>query len=251
MRILSFDVASKSLALSIINFNDDWKHSLNQLKLSFRAVDVENMTAYDVCDHVMDYMDKLERILDDMFVPELFDVVDLIPGKKLKDTTPIVRANRLNSYLSCVDRYMSDKHESECKVLLEYQMGPNDKSRNVCSQILYHFSNGDGKFKNTNKTLLGIPNEEIAYDVEIVGPSLKNKINFDKDKPHQYFIQKYAKTYDANKKHSVWNFLRWVDMKGIQPMIVGIPKKNMDDIADSVNMTLAWLFIKSGLIYIK
>ena len=37
-------------------------------------------------------------------------------------------------------------------------------------------------------------------------------------------------------------------MKDKHSMIKGIPKKNMDDIADSVNMTLAWLLIKSELI---
>jgi hypothetical protein len=31
-------------------------------------------------------------------------------------------------------------------------------------------------------------------------------------------------------------------------MIKNIKKKNLDDIADSVTMTLAWLYIKSGLI---
>ena len=106
MRILSFDVASKSLALSVIKFNDKWKDSLEELKSSFRSINTDNMTAEEICQHVLIYMDKLEKIFDDLFTPELFDVVDLIPGKKLKDTTPILRTNRLNTYLHNVDTRM-------------------------------------------------------------------------------------------------------------------------------------------------
>ena len=77
MRILSFDIASKSLALSIINFNVNWKHNLDQLKISFSSVDTDDMSAEEVCTHVLNYMDKIEHILDTFFVPLLFDVVDL------------------------------------------------------------------------------------------------------------------------------------------------------------------------------
>ena len=91
-----------------------------------------------------------------------------------------------------------------------------------------------------------ICNSRDNYDIEIVGPSLKNKINFDKGKNLQFFMNKYAKPYDANKKHSVANFLKWVNAKNIINMVENIPKKNLDDIADSVNMALAWIFIKSG-----
>ena len=194
MRILSFDVASKSLAISIISFDDNWEISLNNIKTSFRLIKTGDMTAKEVCQHVLTYIDKLEALLDNMIVPELFDVIDLIPGKKLKDTTPVLRSNRLYSYLNYLDIYLSAMYtDIKYKVLLEYQMGPNDKSRNVCSQIMYHYSQYDKGFKNTCQAINNIQqHDRIQYDVEIVGPSLKNKINLVSDKPHQYFIQKYA-----------------------------------------------------------
>ena len=125
-------------------------------------------------------------------------------------------------------------------------MGPNDKSRNVCSQILYHYCNTDFNFNSV--TDLICDKNIYKYNVEIVGPSLKNKINMDIEKPYSYFINKYAKAYDANKAHSKNNFLYWTKYKNIEYMIKDIKKKNLDDIADSCNMILAWIFMKSKLI---
>ena len=68
------------------------------------------------------------------------------------------------------------------------------------------------------------------------------------EKPYSYFINKYAKAYDANKAHSKNNFLYWTKYKNIEYMIKDIKKKNLDDIADSCNMILAWIFMKSKLI---
>lgn len=259
MHILSYDIASKSLALSIIYFNDKWKDNLTDIKKSFKQTKYQD--AMELCKHAIKHIEKIEQLFNNLIVPKLFDVVDLIPGKKLKDTTPILRASRLRGYLNKVDSYylqnLANINDS-CKVLLEYQMGPNDKSRNVGSQILYHYSMMDNAFKRTyvkpcNTETQNVDDNpfaditiEIRYDVEIVGPSLKNKLNFDKEKPHQYFIKKYAKMYDANKKHSTTNLLYWVKKNNVEHMIENIPKKNIDDIADAVNMTLAWIFIKSN-----
>ena len=132
-------------------------------------------------------------------------------------------------------------------ILIEYQMGPNNKSNNIFSQIIYHYSSCDMGFKNS---LLDYENNKLEKKctVEIIGPSLKNKINLDKTLTYQYFIEKYAKTYDANKKHSIANMKYWLKTKNAEKMIENIKSKNLDDIADSITMTLALLFIKSNLI---
>ena len=191
-------------------------------------------------------------LLDNLIEPLVFDVVDLIPGKKLKETDVVLRASRLRGYLQYVDdTYLKSIAIGEldsCKLLVEYQMGPNNKSNSVCSQILYHYADNDIEFKNTNTSVnITKPVENrLKYNIEIIGPSLKNKINLDKDKSRQFFISKYAKTYDANKKHSVANMLYWLKTKSAEHMIKNINKKNLDDIADSVTMSLAWIFMKSG-----
>ena len=48
--------------------------------------------------------------------------------------------------------------------------------------------------------------KNISYSTEIVGPSLKNKINLDKSKDYHFFLNKYVNNYDANKNHSKHNF---------------------------------------------
>ena len=337
MFIISYDIASKSLAMSIIYFIDEWRDDLQKINTEFHNEKQTCDTSVDLCKCVLKYIDKMEALVDGLIKPIILDVVDLIPGKKLKETSVILRASRLASYLKYVD-FLIDTHigyGNKHKVLLEYQMGPNDQSRNVGSQILLHYATVDTGFKcvhgvaskicdfkgsddsqnlsatvaskielisignnfifkgsddsqNLSATvaskieLISIGNNFIfkgsddsqnlsatvadmnafndklielehenqldRYDVEIVGPSLKNKINLVKDQPHSFFIQKYTKSYDANKAHSKANFLYWIKTKKAELMIKNIKKKNLDDIADSVNMTLAWIHLKSGLI---
>lgn len=168
----------------------------------------------------------------------------------MKDTEPVLRTSRLKAYLTMIDRqYMKQicAKNKKIKVLLEFQMGFNDKSRNVCSQILYHYSATDTGFKRSNLDDWEMWEDDCLYDVEIVGPSLKNKINFVEGKDLSYYMEKYSKRYDANKNHSKDNFLHWVKSHGYDDMIKNIKKKNLDDIGDSFNMAVAWLFIKSGL----
>jgi hypothetical protein len=258
MYILSFDVASKSLAVSLILFNDLYKLEIDTIIINMNNIQqliksINLTTSYDEIWKILSDLKclllKYNFIVDNFATPIFMDVVDLIPGKKLKDTTVITRSNRLKSYLYYIDKliYTELKNNSydvsiPIKVLLEYQMGPNDKSRNVCSQILFNYSKNDNiEFKSFNFQHITISEKsDLIYSTEIVGPSLKNKINLDKDKDHQFFLTKYANNYDANKKHSSHNFLTWVKKKSIENMIKDIPKKNIDDIADSVIMALAW-----------
>jgi hypothetical protein len=258
MIIVSYDVASKSLALSIIKFNNNWETDLEEIMKKFKMTLEKNQTelnSVEICELALQCISDIKVVFDTLITPLFFDVVDLIPGKKLKNTTPALRASRLRAYLYSVDKLylnglIDEFPDDDLQVLLEYQMGPNDKSRNVGSQILYHYSPFDTGFKSTNSVFKSTnsvfkSNKLKEFAIDIVGPSLKNKLNM--YKPLSFFIEKYAKKYDANKKHSKDTFLYWVKHKKIESMISNIPKKNLDDIADSVNMTLAWIFIKHQL----
>jgi hypothetical protein len=258
MYIISYDIASKSLALSIIKFNDTWKNDLILINKSFQNYIMQNKSSENICKFAIKCINDIELLLNNIITPILFDVVDIIPNQKLKDTKPLLRSKRLKAYLYSIDQnYLNSLKKNNpndlFKVLLEYQMGPNDKSRNVCSQILYHYSPMDTGFKQTTVVLnkyntIIEKHKSSTYDIEIIGPSLKNKINLIRDKPLGFYMKKYAKKYDANKNHSKANLLQWVKQKKIEHMMEHIPKKNIDDIADSVNMTLAWLFVKAKLI---
>jgi hypothetical protein len=264
MYIISYDVASKSLAVSIIYVNDNWSEDLKKIDKYYTSElkKINKINFVERCICINEHISSINNLIENLIVPKFFDVVDLIPNKKLRDTTSLLRTSRLKAYLLYMDETLESirkknlvnntiSYDSEvCKILLEYQMGPNDKSRTIGSQILYHYSNVDiniySQSGEYNKDEMS--HNTNIYDIEILGPSLKNKINLDKDKPHSFFMKKYSKSYDANKAHSKYNFLKWVELKNIGFMIKNIKKKNLDDIADSVTMTLAWLHIKSGIL---
>lgn len=238
MYIISYDIASKSLAVSILHFNDNWKTDFQKIKKEYKVT--KNYS--ELLINIIKYLGEINDLLDNIIKPIFMDVVDLIPNEKVKDVNLVKRTARLAGYLNTIDKYIEKNipnNESK-KVLLEYQMSANDKSRNVCSQILYHYSNICCNFKSYNCI------EEIKsksnYDVELVGASLKNKMDFVKDKTHADLVKKYVKSYDANKNHSKCNFLYWCSLFKHTEMIKNIKKKNLDDIADSVNMAIAWLF---------
>lgn len=257
MYIISFDVASKSLAVSLLLFDDNHKNKIlimidkmKKINQEIKCIDFNSNinSIYEILTNVKIILIEYLSVINNMITPIFLDVVDLIPGEKIKNTTVITRSNRLKSYLNHIDNIIQDEiyknkkdNNIPIKVLLEYQMGPNDKSRNVCSQILYNYSRVDDiNFKSVNTAVAQIDNSDVSYSVEIVGPSIKNKINIDKYKDHQFFLNKYTNKYDANKKHSSHNFLKWIEMKSLEHMIKKIPKKNIDDIADSVTMSLSW-----------
>lgn len=255
MIIIGFDIATKSLAVSVICFNDNWYEDLSNIKKQF-YVDILGKPFDVVSEIAIEYIHKLDELAADIIKIILFDVVDLIPNQKIKETDAILRTARLKGYLTNLDNkitsllidnniYTNHPKVNSIKILLEYQMGPNDKSRNVCSQILYHYTPTNCNYINTFESDQIKSNK---HSIEIIGPSLKNKINLDKDKNHQYFYNKYAKSYDANKKHSVNNMMSWLHNNGKTQMINNIRKKNLDDIADAFTMSIAWLFIKSSLI---
>ena len=81
-------------------------------------------------------------------------------------------------------------------------MSVNDKSRCVSQQLVYHYTN--------------------MYTVELVGPSLKNKVCFSKDDSlrHSTFMEKYASKYTANKNHAKANFLYWVKIYGSRTLFI-------------------------------
>jgi len=250
MHILSYDVASKSLAVSILYYNDKWKTEIQDLQKQFYDEVKTKKKSLNICRCVLKYLTKINKILKNIIFPIFLDVVDLVPNQKVKETTVILRSARLKSYLNFMDSYIKNLHITDSiPVLLEYQMGPNDKSRNVGSQLLYHYSALDFGYKSsTTETTTPDGAQEskneakCIYSVEIVGPTLKNKINL--DKPYSFYAAKYVKAYDANKAHSRDNFIYWMKYIDKTDMYKSIKKKNIDDIADSVNMTLAWVFIK-------
>lgn len=241
MYIVSYDIAHKSLALCILYFNNQWLIDINKIHKKLKDDIKLCDNAEKKCKCILDCLNALTTLLNELIKPILFDVVDLLPNKKLKDSNPIERSSRIKSYLHSVDNFIETLHIDNLKLLLEFQMAPNDKSRNIFSQILFHYSYPDSYFNNTNNDIKKVNICFKKYDIEIIGPSLKNKLNLIPNKPYSYFIKKYTKLYNANKNHSKSNFLYWIKCNNITHMIKKIKKKNLDDIADATNMSIAWI----------
>ena len=140
-------------------------------------------------------------------------------------------------------------------------MSSNFKSNFIFAQIMGYFSTPDYDFINSTQfkqivadpQLNGTPDRntiqkkenKLHFDIVVVGPSLKNKIELDNSKPRSFFIDKYAKLYDANKAHSKSNLLWWLKMNNKENMLTGIKKKNIDDVADSFIQAFAWSLYKN------
>ncbi len=182
MRVLSFDVATKSLAFAVIEFDGDWMskcmHVLDSAKPGYE----------------MDALVQVNDIIGKAIQMPKLEVVDLAPGLKSKEVDPHKRARSLKQLLSSDD--MNEKYDS---VLLEYQMSANYNANAVYNQLLYHYAN---------------------YDVKTVKPSMKNTLKIGKVSMSE-LCQKYSTKYKANKVHSTqcvdhilkaFN-LKWPDVK--------------------------------------
>lgn len=239
MSYISFDVATKSLAVAIIYYMPDQEMSdklTNRsdlyTKRTLKAPPHKKLTEY------VSMIEDVDAIYKTRLQISLLDVVDLIPNKKVKQTTTIERTYQLYKYLETlrvpITKAMQE-HE-DTRFLIEYQMGPNDKSRCISSQIMLFCMS----FLHVNS--LSSSPTRIEDRIHLVGPALKNKIQFGNDEKsiHSYYLSKYKTNYTANKSHTKYILGKILNAYGMEHMVASIKKKNIDDIADAVCMALAF-----------
>lgn len=218
MYYLSFDIANKSLAISFIFFNNNYRNEIFKIN-----VENKNIESY------IKNMKNLNEELNKLFIYYIYEVVDLIPQQKVRDTTIVQRSNKLKEYLKKLnielDKYIEDNKIQNITVLVEYQPSFNDKSKTIYNQIIYEYS--DNKI----------------YKIKVINPLYKNKIYFTKELQHSRFIQKYNNNYIANKNHTKSNFLYILNKYNLEHVIKNIKKKNLDDLADSFMQIIAYIFL--------
>ncbi len=117
MRILSFDIANKSLAHCCIDRNSNWISEFLNTTTIQGANDVVNSSVKWV----------------------VGGVTDLIPGKKLKDSNIQERTLALKKLLCELKKLRPDV------VLVEYQMSANYNANVVFNQIIYEFTDDTTK----------------------------------------------------------------------------------------------------------
>lgn len=233
MKILAYDVAETNFGITLIEVNPI---NINLLKEVHN--DVQNMLKTKQISLLMlkDLNKKLTLVLNSCFELKWYNVIDL----DIKKAKPEIKASKLKQLLSDIDL----THPNVDRILIEYQMKQNDKTRLIASQIMYHYSgdehSGNGEYKcklnNTLKTSKLSAKSIVSY----VNPVLKNEYKIDKDGDYRNFISCYS-NYVANKKHTVFNFSCYMKLVSREDELNKIKKYvKLDDVADAFMMTYGW-----------
>lgn len=216
---LSFDCATKSFAFALIRIRDPAEalaaaaaaaqKGPEELFAAIRALDAETRACFHVAAGA---------------------AVDLVPQKKDKDIPTVERVRAVKEYLEGpVAAALAAAAADGCPgggtralhVAVEFQMGVNAPARTVAAVLVAHYARAD---------------------VFLVGPALKNKLWYPArpDIRHCFFVERYAKLYDANKAHA-----KALYFDHIAPLFghsdYGVPPPLRKDFADSVVQVLGFL----------
>ena len=164
MYVVSFDTATKSLAVSIIEYNLNY---LNEIKIGYELwikykncildpnteIYIPNEPKYEnytretmmadlLLERYIDFLTTIKKILDNKIKIKYVNVVDLIPDKKVSETDIIYRTEMLSNFLNNIldPKIQQICYGTKTVFLLEYQMGPNVKSNAISTQIMYHLT---------------------------------------------------------------------------------------------------------------
>ena len=213
MWYLSFDCANKSLAIGLYCISSTLKDSIKSY------IQLYNTGVYHD-----QFKEDVKKLIHIAFI----DVLDIVPNQKVKDTDIIERTRALKKALYCINEKVQSYRKEDThplQVCIEYQMNVNDKSRTVYNQLLYEYA------------------DEHLYKLIIMKPLLKNTIYLEESLKYCYIIEKYNSTYRCNKQHSKLNFLHFIQVFQLEEKIKHIPKKNLDDVADTFMQVLAYLLL--------
>lgn len=229
--VIGFDPATKSLAVSIVYYNLNITNNIQNLYNAYlqkkNLMVCDNTNINILLQEYITLLDAVQFLLQNKIKIIKLDVIDLIPHVKLADTTLLTRTAALHKYLSILDSDLQCCNTDNCIFVIEYQMGPNIKSATISAQIMYHVT----KYANAQNN-----------NIQLVGPTLKNKIIIGgTDAKYSEFIQRYNSNYACNKAHAKYNFTKLLQYLNVPNAIAHIPKKNHDDIADSVLMGLCYI----------
>lgn len=202
MRLLSFDIANKSLAHCCIDVNTAWRQeAMNSQTLEEANVAVDSAVKW-----------------------VSGGVHDLIPNKKLKDSTAHERTLGLKRVMTSLRQLKTE----DTIVLVEYQMSANYNANAIYNQIMYEMT-------------------DETTQVVVMRPTMKNTVQLSDDLGYRHFVGKYASKYTANKAHTTANLLCYDRVFGTDNSLSTVKKKNVDDLADAFMQALAFAWSKSFL----
>lgn len=229
---IGFDCANKSLATSHVVFGDVNAVTDRVRDVIFEWLRLQYATPAEVaslaantpawtavisrCDvsESLKLIRSISNVVADVIRLVRCEVIDLIPGRKVKDVTVEQRTKLLRGVLCGLGYDVTP----ETTVVVENQPDFNFKSSTVRDQLLMFYAD---------------------CRLVIVSPSEKNKIVVDEGLTLESFTSRYKKRYDAVKNHTRANFLRLVEIWGWGSITAHIPKPYLDDAADSFMQVLA------------
>jgi len=257
MIIYSFDCGSVNMGVCIIEYNIDinkindinsriYNYQNNKNNINIENINNESITNENIntdkenintSNELPNIIGEVSKLLNGFIKIIYIDLVKLI-NKVDKNNKKIV-SSRLKYYLELLD----NNFPKPDKVLIESQFLASSLSCLISHQIQYHYdiSNKDIELlnKNYNLKLHNIKNKNI--DVVIVGPSLKNSIDFDKKNSYANLQLTSFNNYQVNKKHSISQFMYLIDLFDQKKCIKNFNKK-LADIADAYMMVVNYIF---------
>lgn len=250
MLILGIDCGIKHLGVAIVQF-DDWRDSIKILEKKIAS-------SANFCEtgsiHYKTIIESINKTVDNFIQIKYLDIFDLIPGKKLKETNAIERACRLKAVLEYIDficYQLYNKNQPDL-VLVEFQMGQNNKSNDNFSQILFHYAKADNNFSHHNnymQTRTTKLQEQQNTKLIVVRPSIKNTVSITPNGQYHHFLKRYKTRYTANKAHAVFNlqaFCTLFNQTHLIPSSTSTTKKRskkicLKDAADAFMMIFGYI----------
>lgn len=252
MIIFGFDCGIVNLGISIVDFNHEYNDQL--LAYNSQLLDIlSSKYAYStLIANINKYIDLIDELVSGIITIKYINCVQL--ASSVEELSVVERINRLKAVLCSLDLLATPD-----KVLIEYQMGPNDDMRTISSSIIMYYTSGGSAdtyiMSNTKAKPLA---NEICYKLDLysmsytygnkhidcilVPPTLKNAYTLAPNGEYSNFIIKYTNK-TANKKHAVFNFKYFASLfdRPLYNKLLQHRDTGLYDIADSFMMIYSYL----------
>ena len=249
MIIFSYDCAIKNLGFCCIEFDENWRKKAAKLisRLQKIYTDVDQLSKAEFIEKALSITKDIDNLLSNIFKLRFANIIDLIPGQKLKKVKYSDIFKRLKYIVECLNRQLPKPDV----VLIETQMSVNDKARGISRYIEDTYSSvempsGEITFALTSYPIIPIEIKQSTSDhvntkVYCINATIKNTYSIDKSVEGSYeaFISKTS-NYTANKKHTTHNFKYYMEKSEQSNKIENVPNK-LDDVADAFMMAYGWL----------
>ncbi len=225
-KCLGWDCAYKTLAWSYITVDTQVRPRLSAHVRDFLCLAREWSGDARVAELIRDddfreiYIEFLagcEAILEQFIQFHSAGVVDILGGRALGEVDDVGRARALRSFLRTIE-IARGTH-----VMIEHQPRKIGKKTNTGStaveqQLVFHY---------------------LDHPVTLVNPKLKCGLALRDGLTLADFPR--ASAYESRKAHSRANFMYLVEVFECEGVTAGVPRKHLDDLADSAMQILAYL----------